>query len=102
VGSLKIINQRPDPFCSFCSHAHVILSEIDPLSPVSTSVKVVNEIIRKQLNFNGILITDDLTVGATYNRGFCKSVRQSFSADIDYLLIAYDYEKYYSLMNCFE
>jgi beta-N-acetylhexosaminidase len=82
--------------------AHVILPEIDPLNPVSTSAKVVNEIIRKKLNYNGVLVTDDLTMGATYNRGFCKSVLHSFSADIDYLLIAYDYEKYYSLMNCFK
>ena len=95
----KVISQKSDAWIML---AHVILPEIDPLDPVSTSAKVVNEIIRKKLNYNGILVTDDLTMGATYNRGFCKSVLHSFAADIDYLLIAYDYEKYYSLMNCFK
>ncbi|MCK5523037.1 MAG: glycoside hydrolase family 3 protein [Thiomargarita sp.] len=79
--------------------AHIVLPEIDPI-PVSTSKKVVDEIIRKQLRFHGILITDDLTMGATYNRGFCKSSRNALAADINYLLIAYDYEKYFSLMMC--
>jgi len=93
------ISQKSDAWIML---AHVILPEIDPLDPVSTSSKVVNEIIRKKLNYSGTLVTDDLTMGATYNRGFCKSVLHSFSADIDYLLIAYDYEKYYSLINCFK
>jgi beta-N-acetylhexosaminidase len=95
----KEISQKSDIWIML---GHVLLPEIDPLNPVSTSAKVVNEIIRKKLNYKGILVTDDLTMGATYNRGFCKSVLHSFAADIDYLLIAYDFEKYYSLMNCFK
>ncbi len=95
----KAISQESEAWIML---AHVILPEIDPINPVSTSAKVVNQIIRKKLNYKGILVTDDLTMGATYNRGFCKSVLHSFAADIDYLLIAYDYEKYYSLMNCFK
>jgi beta-N-acetylhexosaminidase len=80
--------------------SHVVLSEIDPINPVSTSHTVVNTLLRKRLGFNGVLITDDLTMGATYNRGFCQSVRQAYAADIDYLLLAYDYEKYYEAVNC--
>lgn len=82
--------------------SHVILSRIDNKNPVSTSKIVVDNIIRKRLGFKGILITDDLTMGATYNRGFCKSVLGAYNADIEYLLIAYDYEKYYDLINCLE
>jgi beta-N-acetylhexosaminidase len=80
--------------------SHVILAEIDPVNPVSTSRAVVNNILRKRIGFNGVLITDDLTMGATYNRGFCQSVREAYHADIDYLLLAYDYEKYYEAVNC--
>lgn len=82
--------------------AHVTLPTVDEANPVSTSQKVVDEILRKQIGFDGTLITDDLTMGATYNRGFCTSVINAYNADIDYLLIAYDYEKYYSVMNCLE
>lgn len=80
--------------------AHVVLVDVDPLNPVSTSPIVVKKILRDKLNFKGVIITDDLTMGATYNRGFCKSVRNAYSSDINYLLIAYDSEKYYELMNC--
>lgn len=80
--------------------SHVILKGVDPVNPVSASHIVVDRILRKELGFTGVLITDDLTMGATYNRGFCKSVRDAYDADIDYLLIAYDYEKYYKTIGC--
>jgi beta-N-acetylhexosaminidase len=80
--------------------SHVILTEIDPVNPVSTSHTVVNNLLRKRLGFRGALITDDLTMGATYNRGFCQSVRDAYNADVNYLLLAYDYEKYYEAVNC--
>ncbi len=80
--------------------SHVVLSKVDPINPVSTSQTVVNEILRKKLKFDGVLITDDLTMGATYNRGFCKSVIDSYNSDINYLLISYDYEKYFDALDC--
>lgn len=82
--------------------SHVILEKIDNINPVSISTKVIDELLRKNLNINNILITDDLTMGATYNRGFCDSVKQSFSTSVNYLLVAYDYEKYYDAILCFE
>lgn len=82
--------------------SHVILDNIDKKNPVSTSKIVVNDLIRTKLGFTGKLVTDDLTMGATYNRGFCKSVIGAYSADINYLLISYDHEKYYDLINCLD
>lgn len=105
----ELINSDWLPYIALASNtnawimlSHVVLSQVDNLNPVSTSKIVINKMIRKKLGFKGILITDDLTMGATYNRGFCKSVLGSYSADIDYLLIAYDYEKYYDVINCLE
>ncbi|MDH5182223.1 MAG: glycoside hydrolase family 3 protein [Gammaproteobacteria bacterium] len=80
--------------------SHVILSAVDAENPVSTSNAVVNDIIRNKLGFKGTLITDDLTMGATYNRGFCKSVQSAYGAGINYLLISYDHEKYYDAIGC--
>lgn len=82
--------------------SHVILTAVDPDNPVSTSSLVVEGLIRSELGITNPLVTDDLTMGATYNRGFCKSVFQSYSTDIDYLLIAYDYEKYYAAVECIQ
>jgi beta-N-acetylhexosaminidase len=80
--------------------SHVILTSVDDKNPVSTSQTVVNEIIRKKLQFKGILITDDMTMGAINNQGFCKSVIASYNSDIDYLLIAYNYEMYFDAIHC--
>jgi len=44
--------------------AHVIYSAIDPKNPATTSRKVILEIIRKEIGFNGLLISDDLSMEA--------------------------------------
>ncbi len=80
--------------------SHLILEKVDDVNPVSTSKKVIDGLIRRELKIKGVLVTDDLTMGATYNRGFCKSIVQSYSTSVDYLLIAYDYEKYYDAVRC--
>jgi beta-N-acetylhexosaminidase len=80
--------------------SHVILENVDPENPITTSSLVVESIIRSKLGINNVLITDDLTMGAIYNRGFCKSVAQSYSTTINYLLIAYDDEKYFTAIKC--
>lgn len=80
--------------------SHVIFTAIDADVPVSSSSKVVDGFIRKTLHINNKLITDDLTMGASYNRGFCKSIQESYAADINYLLISFDAEKYYDAILC--
>jgi beta-N-acetylhexosaminidase len=82
--------------------SHVTLAAVDPDHPVSTSYKVVHDLVKEKLKIHNILITDDMTMGAVYHRGFCKSIRQSFESSVDYLLIAYDYEKYYDAIQCLE
>lgn len=80
--------------------SHVILENVDPENPITTSSLVVEGLIRSELGINNVLITDDLTMGAIYNRGFCQSVVQSYLTTIDYLLIAYDDEKYFTAVKC--
>jgi len=44
--------------------AHILLNKIDPNNPASISTIVINDILRKQMNFNGVVVTDDMTMGA--------------------------------------
>lgn len=44
--------------------AHVIFSAIDPSAPATTSGKVVEEIIRGEIGFNGLLVSDDTSMKA--------------------------------------
>ncbi len=44
--------------------AHVVYSAIDPDHPASTSSKIIHDIIRKEIGFNGLLVSDDLDMKA--------------------------------------
>jgi beta-N-acetylhexosaminidase len=44
--------------------AHVVFSAIDPLAPATTSVTIVQQVIRGLIGFQGLLMTDDLSMGA--------------------------------------
>lgn len=44
--------------------AHVFNSKIDPSYPASLSSKTVNNLLRNKLGYNGVVITDDLQMGA--------------------------------------
>lgn len=44
--------------------AHVIYESIDPDTPATLSAKVIGEIIRGSIGFKGLLIADDLSMGA--------------------------------------
>jgi beta-N-acetylhexosaminidase len=44
--------------------AHVVYTAIDPSSPATTSSKVINEIIRGEIGFDGLLMSDDSSMNA--------------------------------------
>ncbi len=80
--------------------AHVRLTTVDPFEPASMSRHVIDQLLRKELSFRGPLVTDDLTMGAAYNRGFCRSVTAAYSTTINYLLISFDADKYVDAVQC--
>ncbi|WP_371194761.1 beta-N-acetylhexosaminidase [Glaciecola sp. SC05] len=49
---------------SMAMSAHIVYQDIDPELPGSISPKVINEIIRKQIGFDGLLMTDDINMHA--------------------------------------
>lgn len=44
--------------------AHVVFSDIDPLAPATTSSTMVQEVIRGFIGFQGLLMSDDISMGA--------------------------------------
>ncbi|MCZ8544785.1 beta-N-acetylhexosaminidase [Mesorhizobium qingshengii] len=44
--------------------AHVVYSAIDPNNPATTSGKVIDEIIRREIGFDGLLMSDDTSMKA--------------------------------------
>ena len=57
----------PFEFCkssNLAMTAHIIFSEIDPEYPVTISSKVIKDVIRKYIKFDGLLMTDDISMKA--------------------------------------
>ena len=79
---------------------HVTVTAIDPDRPVSHSKRVVDGIIRQQWNYRGVVITDDLVMGAIYNHNVCTAVVEALNASVDLLLVAFDGSQFYRLFKC--
>lgn len=71
--------------------AHILLPKIDETYPASMSKQVIIHILRDDYNFNGIVITDDLTMEAiTDHFNVADAAVQSVKAGADLLLVAHD------------
>jgi beta-N-acetylhexosaminidase len=44
--------------------AHVVFTAIDPVSPATTSAKMIRNVIRDGIGFRGLLMSDDISMGA--------------------------------------
>jgi beta-N-acetylhexosaminidase len=44
--------------------AHVVFSAIDPVAPATTSVTMLGQVIRGSIGFEGLLMSDDISMGA--------------------------------------
>ncbi len=44
--------------------AHVVFTAIDPVAPATTSANIVKHVIRDSIGFTGLLMSDDISMGA--------------------------------------
>ncbi len=65
--------------------AHVIYEAIDPDLPATLSPKVIAEVIRGEIGFDGVLLTDDLSMKALQG-SLAELARNSLSAGCDVVL----------------
>ncbi|MBV9458766.1 MAG: glycoside hydrolase family 3 protein [Bradyrhizobium sp.] len=79
---------------------HVNLTAVDSGRPASHSKAVIDGILRKQWNYQGVIITDDLVMGAVYGRNICTAVVEALNAGADLLLVAFDSSQFYRIFAC--
>ena len=79
---------------------HVTLTSVDPDRPASHSKQVIDGIIRRKWNYQGVVMTDDLVMGAIYQRNVCKAVVEALNAGVDLLLVAFDGSQFYRIFTC--
>lgn len=87
--------------------SHGIYPELDPRYPASLSYNIITNILRKELHYNGVVITDDLTMGALKDYGdIGQRAIYAINAGADIVLICHNYkdteEAYQEVLNAVE
>ncbi|HWP25374.1 MAG TPA: beta-N-acetylhexosaminidase [Xanthobacteraceae bacterium] len=65
--------------------AHVVFAAIDPVSPATTSSKMIHEVIRGFIGFGGLLMSDDISMGAL-SGSLAERTRAAIAAGCDVVL----------------
>ena len=70
--------------------SHIMYDQIDDQWPASLSSRVVNDLLRKTMGYGGVVITDDLDMGAIQNHYDIHTImKQILNAEIDTALICH-------------
>lgn len=92
----QLINFELKPFASLIQTgipmimtAHILFPNIDKDFPATMSYKFLTEILRNELNFNGIIVTDDLEMNAIRkNFGIVQGAVTAINAGADMVCIS--------------
>lgn len=72
--------------------AHILYPQLDPDKPASLSADIISGLLREQMGFGGVVITDDMTMGAiTDHYTLPAAAVDTVLAGSDILLIAHGY-----------
>jgi beta-N-acetylhexosaminidase len=69
--------------------AHIFHAKLDPQWPATLSKKIITGILRQRLQFDGVIISDDMQMGAiALSYGFETALQMAIEAGVDILAIA--------------
>ena len=89
---IDLIKQsKPNTYTIMVSHA--MYPQIDSDHPASLSKAIITDWLRKDIGYNGVVVTDDMDMGALANHyTFGDMAVQSILAGSDILLVCHEYE----------
>lgn len=93
----QVLAGRPD---SLLMVGHVVVEAVDPDRPASHSQRVVQDLLRERWGYDGVVVTDDLTMTPIYQHGLCTAVVEALNGGVDLLLVAFDGKQFYRAMDC--
>lgn len=74
--------------------SHAVYPSLDPGNPATLSGKILTGLLRERLGFDGVIITDDLEMGAiSLAHGVTEGAVKAFEAGADILLICGDQQQ---------
>jgi len=71
--------------CPMAMTAHVVYDAVDPVRPATTSPKVIRDVIRHEIGFDGLLMSDDISMKAL-DGPVSRRVRSALFAGCDIVL----------------
>ena len=72
--------------------AHILLPQIDPENPASLSRAMLDGVLRRRLRFDGVILADDLGMGAIAKRyGPGEAAVQTLRAGTDIAMLCHDW-----------
>ncbi|MDY0361508.1 MAG: glycoside hydrolase family 3 N-terminal domain-containing protein [Desulforegulaceae bacterium] len=80
--------------------SHILYTKIDNFWPASLSKEICRKILRKELGFDGIAMTDDLDMNAVKS-DFQTCAKQMLKADLDIALICNTFDKTFKVHSVF-
>ncbi len=89
----KTIIKENNPENYFILISHLTYTDLDNEKPASLSKKIITDLLRKELGFSGIIITDDMEMGAIANHNDFRTVGvKAVKAGVDIVMVCHEYE----------
>lgn len=89
----KTIIDESDPNDYFILVSHLKYPALDEEYPASLSSKIMTDLLRNELGYKGIIITDDMEMGAVANHNDFRSIGvNAVKAGADIVLVCHEYE----------
>lgn len=89
----KTIIDENEPNDYFILVSHLKYPALDEEYPASLSSKIMTDLLRNELGYKGIIITDDMEMGAVANHNDFRSIGvNAVKAGADIVLVCHEYE----------
>lgn len=89
----KTIIDENDPNDYFILVSHLKYPALDEEYPASLSSKIMTDLLRNELGYKGIIITDDMEMGAVANHNDFRSIGvKAIKAGADIVLVCHEYQ----------
>lgn len=80
--------------------SHILLQNIDSENPATMSKKIVSNILRNEMNFDGVVISDDMTMAAIMdNYDIGEASVKAINAGVDIILVCHGYDNEMKVLN---
>ena len=89
----KTVIDENQPENYFILVSHLKYPALDPDNPASLSKNIMTDLLRNELGYKGIIITDDMEMGAVANHNDFKTIGvKAVQAGADIVMVCHEYE----------